>query len=213
MNVQEFLNLVLKDTVSIFSILNPISAGAIMLSLISDATKKEINTIAWKHTLTVFIGCFVVLLTGGFILMAFSISVDSIRAIGGVILLLMSIKMIQGEGHQGVNHSPKEQQSAMERQEIAVIPLAIPISLGPGLFATLITMQPGFGEPLPYAALIISLIISVTANYLVMRNMPRIRKLLGVNGMKVFSRLMGLIVGALSFQFLVAGVKGMWDVY
>ena len=213
MNTQEFLNLILKDSVSIFSIMNPISAGAIMLSLISDATKKEINTIAWKHTLTIFIGCFVVLLTGGFILMAFSISVDSIRAIGGVILLLMSVKMIQGEGHQGVNHSPKEQQSAMERQEIAVIPLAIPISLGPGLFATLVTMQPNFNEPLPYAAIFISVIISVAANYLVMRNMPRIRKLLGINGMKVFSRLMGLIVGALSFQFLVAGVKGMWDLY
>ncbi|GAB6045429.1 hypothetical protein JCM11957_10270 [Caminibacter profundus] len=84
----------LFDTVSLVTILNPIAATAIMLSLVKYSDIPEVSK---KTSLTVLIASVVTMFTGGVILQIFGINIPAIKAIGGVVLLIIALNMIQGK--------------------------------------------------------------------------------------------------------------------
>jgi multiple antibiotic resistance protein len=207
----ELINDTIKNTISLFSIMNPLSAGAVMLSLLEgeENMKQAVNGIARRNTMAVFISMLVIILIGSFILDIFEISTNSIKVIGGVILFLMAINMVQGQ-RQMVNHTEQEEKFARKKEDISIIPLGIPIIIGPGMMATLISMRSQAQEWPLIIGLFISVLLCTIGNYLVIRNMVFIQKMIGVNGLKIFSRIMGLIVGAISAQFIISGIKALW---
>ncbi|MGK7396048.1 MAG: MarC family protein [Candidatus Cyclobacteriaceae bacterium M3_2C_046] len=212
MNLADFFAELVKNTIALFSIMNPLSAGAIMLSLMQDDThiKQSVRHISKSNTLAVFIGMIATFFVGNLILEIFDISINSVKAIGGIVLLLMAINMVQG-GNQKVNYSKPEQEQAILKEDISVIPLGIPIILGPGLFATLLSLRTQTGEFLGYLSLILSIVICCLGSYLILRNMIYIKRIISEHGMKIFNRIMGLIVGAISIQFLISGIKVLWQ--
>lgn len=208
--VLEFLKQILGDTISIFTIMNPLSAGVIMLTLVHESTtKKEFKSIAFKNSRAVFIAMLLLYLGGTYIFSFFGIHADGLRVFGGVVLLLMAFNMVQGHGKK-VNHRPQDHQAAMDKEDISVVPLAIPIIVGPGLATTLITLSVGSEKVLDYVSVALAIAICATANFLILQRMPYIKQKLGVNGLKVFNRLMGLIVGSLASQMLISGVIGLY---
>ncbi len=212
--MEYYLTELLKHSINLFSIMNPISAGAIMLSLVGSHpnANAEIPGIARKNTLAVFAGMLATILLGNLILDFFGISVASIKVIGGVVLFLMALNMVQGSDSR-VNHSDKEQQHAATREDISVIPLGIPIIMGPGLIATLLSLRAQARDWQGALVLLVAILLCTLGSYLILRNMPLIKRALGENGMRVFTRIMGLIVGAMSAQFLLSGLKNLWASY
>lgn len=209
----DILRSILGDSISIFTIMNPLSAGAIMLTLVDeDTTKKEFNVIATKNSRTVFIAMVIMFLSGTYIFNFFGIQPDGLRVFGGIILLLMGFNMVQGHDKK-VNHRPTEHAAAQQRNDISMVPLAIPIIVGPGLATTLITLSISNDGWESYVSVIVAILICAVANYIILRRMPYIKKRLGVNGLKVFNRLMGLIVGSLASQMLINGVFGLYNHY
>lgn len=209
----EFLQQVLGDTISIFTIMNPLSAGVIMLTLVDeDTTRKEFSSIAFKNTRAVFIAMILLFLGGTYIFSFFGIQPDGLRIFGGIILLLMAFNMVQGHGKQ-VNHRPQDQKAAKERVDISTVPLAIPIIVGPGLATTLITLSIASTTWSDYASVSLGITICAISNYMILKRMPFIKKKLGTNGLKVFNRLMGLIVGSLASQMFISGVLGLYKDY
>ena len=155
----DLLREILADTISIFTIMNPLSAGVVMLTLVDDdTTRKEFNTIAVKNTRTVFIAMLVLFLSGTYIFNFFGIQPDGLRVFGGIILLLMGFNMVQGHDKK-VNHRPQEQVAAQMRNDISMVPLAIPIIVGPGLATTLINLSIGAGGWEDYTSVIIAIIL------------------------------------------------------
>lgn len=189
--------------------MNPLAAGAIMLTLCDEGvTNKEIRSVAFSATRAIFIAMLVIFLAGVYIFDFFGISPDGLRIFGGIILLTMGYNMVQGHGKR-VNHLPKEHEAAKQRNDISVVPLAIPIIVGPGLATTLITMSLGNAGWEGYVSGIGGIIISCAATLVILIRMPYIRKRLGENGLKVFNRLMGLIVGSLAVQMMLNGILGL----
>ena len=209
----EILKTILADSISIFTIMNPLSAGAIMLTLVDeDTTKKEFDVIATKNSRTVLVAMLVLYLSGTYIFNFFGIQPDGLRVFGGIILLLMGFNMVQGHDKK-VNHRATEQAAAQQRNDISMVPLAIPIIVGPGLATTLINLSISHTGWETYVSVISAIIICTIANYIILRRMPYIKKRLGVNGLKVFNRLMGLIVGSLAAQMLIIGAFGLYKFY
>ena len=207
----EFLKSVLGDTISIFTIMNPLSAGVIMLTLVSDnTTKKEFHTLALKNSRAVFIAMILLYLSGTYLFSFFGIHADGLRVFGGIILLFMGFNMVQGLGKQ-VNHKKQDHEAALERNDISTVPLAIPIIVGPGLATTLISMSIASTTALNYVSAIIGIFLCAFANFLILKRMPFIKEKLGVNGLKVFNRLMGLVVGSLAVQMLISGIIGLYN--
>jgi multiple antibiotic resistance protein len=58
--------------------------------------------------------------------------------------------------------------------------------------------------------LFISILLSSIITYIILRNASSISKYLGVNGLKILTRIMGLIIGAIAFLFLIGGIKALW---
>lgn len=193
--------------------MNPLSAGVIMLTLIDeDTSKKEFSSIAFKNSRAVFIAMILLFLGGTYIFSFFGIEPDGLRIFGGIILLLMAFNMVQGHGKK-VNHRPQDQAAARERDDISTVPLAIPIIVGPGLATTLITLSIGSRTWMQYLSVSLAIFVCSYANYLILKRMPFIKKKLGTNGLKVFNRLMGLIVGSLASQMFISGVVGLYKTY
>ncbi|MDZ7848431.1 MAG: MarC family protein [Owenweeksia sp.] len=115
----------------------------------------------------------------------------------------MGFNMVQGHG-KSVNHQPAEQEAAKSLNDISTVPLAIPIIVGPGLATTLVTMSVSASGWEDYLSGSVAIFICSMATLLVLRRMPYIKRKLGDNGLKVFNRLMGLIVGSLAAQMIIA---------
>ncbi len=209
----EAIKTFLHFTIGLLTILNPIAAAAIMVSLLSPSvTKKEINSISIKTSLTVLIASLVTVLLGDFIFKIFGINVYSIKIIGGVVLFVLALSMIKGQISE-TKHSSEETQEAKEKEDISIIPLGIPVLFGPGVIATLIIFKIKSHSLFDFGLLILSIVVSTTIVFFTLKNAVVLNKILGVTGMKITTRIMGLIVGAIASQFIVSGVKALWKMY
>ena len=93
--MESFFNLFLAEAVAVFAILDPVGVSAMLPSLLhQNITKQEIRKVAFMATLTAVIAFFIVLLSGDFILKLFGIDMNSLKAMGGVVLLFMAVNMI-----------------------------------------------------------------------------------------------------------------------
>jgi len=202
-----FIKEILFDTISLITILNPIAAAAIMLSLVKYS---EIPEVSKKTTLTVLIASIVTMFLGGVILKLFGINIPSIKAIGGVVLLIIALNMVQGKEIAPTNATKDEHKAAEEKEDVSVIPLGIPILFGPGVITTIIVLSEKSKTLLDKTILLAAIVLSSIIVYITLRNASYISKFLGVNGLKIVTRLMGLIIGAIAFLFLVGGIKALW---
>ncbi|QDF30006.1 MarC family protein [Halarcobacter anaerophilus] len=192
----------LQQTITLFAIMDPIGVSAIALSLLSpNITKTQIAIIAKKTTSTILIAFFVVLITGDLVLKLFGIHEDSLKVMGGIILLLMAITMVRGS--VTVN---KKENSDKNDEELAIIPIGIPIAFGTGLFTTIIIFKNQAASSVELFSLVISFCVNALVFYLVLKNSIYIKKYIGVTGQNIVTKLMGLIVGALAVQFIISGV-------
>ena len=198
---------ILFDTISLVTILNPIAAAAIMLSLVKYS---DIPDVSKKTTFTVFVSLLVTMFLGGIILKIFGINIPSIKAIGGVVLLIIALNMIQGKEIAPTNTTKEEKNAASEKDNIAIIPLAIPILFGPGVITTIIILSEKSKNLYDKIILFAAILLASATVYLTLRNAAFISKFLGVNGVKITTRIMGLVIGAIAFLFLVGGVKALW---
>jgi len=200
-------NEVLFDTVSLITILNPIAAAAIMLSLVKYS---EIPSVARKTSFTVFIASVITMFLGGVILKLFGINIPSIKAIGGVVLLIIALNMIQGKEVAPTNSTKEEHEAAEGKEDVAIIPLAIPILFGPGVITTIIVLAEKSKTLSEKLVLLCAIFLSSLIVYITLRKADIVSRFLGVNGLKIVTRLMGLVIGAIAFLFLVGGVKALW---
>ena len=128
----------LQQSITFFAILDPIGISAIALSILSpNITKTQINKVAYKATITIIIAFFVVLISGEMLLKLFGIDENSLKVMGGIVLILMAISMVNG------TTKPKDDNTLDEKnnEELSVIPLGIPIAFGTGLFTTIIIFK------------------------------------------------------------------------
>jgi multiple antibiotic resistance protein len=209
------VSLLLHYLIAIITILNPFAAASVMVSLIGEnATSKEVRDIAFKTTATVAIASLVTFYLGEYIFNFFGINVMSIKVMGGILLIIVALNMASGKMAH-TRHTDEEHAEALESEDIATVPLGIPILFGPGTIATLIVLSSPEIKIISllenYLLVSLAILIDSIIVYIILRNAIYVNKMLGVTGMKIFTRIMGLIVGAIAVQFLVFGVKGLWN--
>ena len=190
--------------------MNPFGAGAVMLSFLDeDSTKDDVRIVANKSGKAILISTVIAFLLGTYIFQFFGISAHSLRTFGGLILLMMGLSMVQGRNKK-INASDKERDAAKIKEDISVVPLSIPIIVGPGYITTLITASSEANSTWHYYGAIIGIFIATFFCYLILRNMISIKQKLGVNGLRIFTRVIGLVVGSIGAQMIIHGIKALW---
>ncbi len=209
MDVVESIHQLLSQSIGLLTIFNPIAGAAIMVSIMgAEPTQEEIALSARKTALTVFVACLVTVALGELLFNFFGINTYSIEVIGGLIILRMSMNMI--EGNYSTNHSAAESKEAIEKSDVSIIPLGIPVFFGPGAIATLILFKSKSQSWAEIITLLLSVIISCWVVFITLKNAKHISASLGVTGMKITTRVLGLVVGAIAVQFIITGVYTLW---
>lgn len=201
---------ILAFLAALFSMMNPIGGVGIFAGMTADRSPAEARAIARKCALAAAVTLMIVIWGGGALLKLFGITVDEIRAAGGLIVLLIGLHMLFNRDEHKTGDA--EAGAAREKESIAVVPLAIPLVAGPGTMATvLVAAQHHVGIvakiELSLAALSICMLTWVCFAFA-----GPLAKRLGADGMAVVSRVMGMVLMAIAVGMVSAGLKGMFPV-
>lgn len=208
----ELFQAFMQQAITFFAIMDPIGISAIALSLLStNITKTQITKVAYKSTITIIIAFFVVLISGEAILKLFGIDENSLKVMGGLVLILMAISMVTGNAK--TDDKKDDDESNKNDEEMAIIPIGIPIAFGTGLFTTIIIFKHQAETFIDLVSISVAFIINAILFYLILKNSIYIKKYLGLTGQNIITKLMGLIVGAIAVQFIVSGIVNLAKVY
>lgn len=189
-------------TVGMIAILNPIGNTAIYIGMTGDFNRHVQHKCAVHCTLAVFIILLLSIWFGEPLLRIFGISLGAFGSAGGLIVLLIALSMLRGQPHTPDYHTHVEEKTSHMKHQIAVVPLAIPIIAGPGAISTVIAN--GYLFSTSQDKLIESSIIMVITFCIgvILYFAPLIGRALGEYGMKVVTRVMGLVLAAIAMQML-----------
>ena len=195
----------IKYLVGIFAILNPLGAIPIYLSMMTDRRPEVMHRTAFKASVAVAVILTLAVWTGDSLLSFFGIGIPAFRIAGGLLVLLIAIAMF-GAKTSPARHTDAEQAEGEAKNDIAVVPLAIPLLAGPGAISLAIVDAHQAGS-LPDKIVFSVGIIGVTVVvWLVLRLAEPIGARLGTGGLNIATRVMGLILAAMAVQFMADGM-------
>lgn len=193
---------------ALVAVMNPMGSAAIFLSMTSDSTPAERARTANTAAIACTIALLVTLVAGKYILGFFSISLDGFRAAGGLILLLMALSMLRARPSR-MNSVTAERIEGEEKDDPGVFPLAIPLIAGPGALAAVIVYAENAVALSGWAMMSGVILGAGVVVFAALRAAVPMSNLLGVTGMNVLMRVMGLILAAIAVEMMTAGLAGL----
>ncbi|WP_075184745.1 MarC family protein [Teredinibacter haidensis] len=190
-----------------FATIGPIDVAAMFAALTPVATSRERRTLAIRASLIAAGILLTFALIGEFLLKSLGISLAALRTSGGVLLLLMAVDMVFARSSGGTSTTEEEVAEATTKRDIAVFPLATPLIAGPGAMgAVILLMANAEGNVAIQATVIFSLIVMLVFTLMCLLLAGQIHKMLGVTGMHVVTRVIGVLLAALAVQFVFDGI-------
>ncbi|MDW9242891.1 MarC family protein [Burkholderia cepacia] len=198
----------LKSFISLLALINPIGAVPFFLSLTAQQTDLERRRTIRIASVSVFCVMMVTALLGQQIIDFFGISVGSLEVGGGIIMLLMAINMLNAQ-IGNTRSTPEERHEAELKDNIAVVPLAIPLLTGPGSISTVIIYAANSRHWYERAGLVAIGAVLAFLCFVAMRLAEPIANWIGRTGINIATRLMGLMLSALAVEFIVNGLRAL----
>lgn len=204
----DVLSFALLAISSILIIVNPLGATLIYVSLTTNLDKPMRDSIARDSCrFAIFILLFVAVL-GAWILQLFGISLEAFRIAGGILLFGIGMEMVYAKTSR-TKLTATEKYESQDMQDIAIMPLAIPMIAGPGaITTTIVLMNEAIGlTPLAVFVVFLSVILSIVITYYMMRNSDYILSKVGQREYRAINRLMGMLLIAIAVQFVLTGIR------
>lgn len=198
----------LKSFISLLALINPVGAVPFFLSLTAQQTDGERRRTIRIASVSVFCVMTVTALLGQQIINFFGISVGSLEVGGGIIMLLMAINMLNAQ-IGNTRSTPEERHEAELKDNIAVVPLAIPLLTGPGSISTVIIYVANAHHWYERAGLVAIGAVLAFLCFVAMRLAEPIANWIGRTGINIATRLMGLMLSALAVEFIVNGLTAL----
>lgn len=199
----------IKIFVVLFVVVEPLSLVPMFGALTRGGSERYRRKMALKSTFLAAIILLVFAFTGNWFLGVMGISLDAFKIAGGLLLFMISLDMVFARPSGVRTTTVREQEEARYKEDISVFPLAFPLISGPGAMATLLLLVGEVQQdPLLFAGLIIILLLVLALSLLFMLLTPLVMRVLGVTGANVISRLLGVVLVALSVQYVVDGIRG-----
>ena len=199
---------VLQLFAALLAIMNPLTVVPVFLALTEGYSPAGRRGVAITASVTVFVTLAVVLLSGTRLLDFFGITINDFRVAGGILIFIMSLSLLRAAPSR-MRHVPEE---AEDRDNPAFFPLAIPMMAGPGSMTTVIlfgTVNTG-GVDLASALAVIALVCLLIVATLFMAGW--LAREVGVTGMNIATRLMGLILSAVAVGMIFEGLRGAFPI-
>lgn len=202
---------------TLFALLNPLGMLPVFIGYTANVNQGVQRWLALFVSLTVMALMLVFLLTGTAILNFFGITLDAFRIAGGVLLLLIGINIVTSDSAKAAKDlvfqadmTALSEAKSVYRQ--IVVPLAMPLLVGPGVIANLI-LYAGEAKSLKSDALLLGL-VGVTVGValltcVILLSGRFLRRLLGDVGLSIATRILGLLVASIGMQFVITGLTNV----
>jgi multiple antibiotic resistance protein len=145
---------------------------------------------------------------GSVIFRVLGVSMGAFRIAGGILLFLLAIDMLRAERSRQ-RTTPEEEAEGVDRPDVSIFPLAIPMLAGPGATSTVMVLVTRAERAWQYVVVFSAIALTSLASYWLLRGALRVERRLGRTGMNVLQRVMGLILAATAVQFVVEGVSNV----
>jgi multiple antibiotic resistance protein len=203
--VEEFAQFALITFTSILFIVDPIAALPSYLVITQDETAEQRRATALRACVAMALLLIGFGVGGRWIFRAFGITLPAFRIAGGLILWFVAMDMLRAQ--RSTQESREELAEGQAKEDVALTPLAMPILAGPGAISTVMVLA---GEAHSFArgaVVYASVALTALISYLILRLGERLVNFLGGTGIRVVTRIMGLLLAALATQFVVTGIK------
>lgn len=197
------LDTLLNAFLALFSILNPLSIVPMYSELTKDLDKKNRNKLFNIATLTGFLTLLVLMFTGRWVMeYVFQIHVAEFRIAGGILLTVLAIKQI-------VFYNPTELSGNADKvMEMGVVPMAIPLLVGPGAIVTAILVLDRDGWLIAITALVLTFLLC----FVIIRSSVVLARLMGKYGTLVVARILWIFIAAIGAHFLISGISEVFGI-
>ena len=178
---------------------SPFFVLSCFISMTRGYAPRERKHLAWRVATGVLIASLLLYLFGRYIFDLFGITIDAFRIGAGSVLFISALGMAQGKAVA---------QSDNVHQDVTIVPLTIPLTVGPGTIGALLVMGVADNQWDQKLGTIAALILAGLTVGMVLYLSNQFEKLLGEQGLQIVSRLMGLFVCALAAQIIFTGIQG-----
>ena len=197
--MQEQVHFFVAVWLKFFFIFTPFFALSMFLSMTGDYTEKRRRRLAVMISVAVAALCIGLLFLGNQLFAVFGITLNAFRIGVGALLFLSAVGLVQGR------KSPSEDN---QEADIAVVPLAMPVIVGPATTGTLLVMGAGLGSVTEKAVGCLALLFAVVCLGVMLLLGTAIERGIGHRGLNILSKLTGIILAALAAQMIMDGIQG-----
>ena len=197
---------------AIFAIVNPISGVMTFISLTSNMNDTDRIYVAKRSVALACAIAMIFAVSGEYILNFFSITTHSLRVAGGILLFLVALDMLFARTTRE-SITSEELSDAAHRDNISIFPMAMPMLTGPGAITTiLLYTNPTDGNILQIKFIVIvAILLTFVITFLIFWFSDFFHRVVGMTGMLVMTRMMGLFLGAIAVSFVSEGIKGLFN--
>jgi multiple antibiotic resistance protein len=191
---------------SIFVLVDPLAAIPTFLVMTADSDRIRRRSMALRAAVTCFVVLVAFAIAGRFIFNLFGITLPAFKIAGGIVLGLIGLDMVQARRSR-TKETPGDTEESLEKEDVGIIPLGIPMLAGPGSISTVMVF---ISQAADWShAVVIFLAIASTAaiSFMVLAAADRVRSFLGDTGIRILTRMMGLLLTAIAVQFILNGLQ------
>jgi multiple antibiotic resistance protein len=193
---------------AVFFVVDPIGVVPIFIAMTHGDSGERLRDTARRASLVAFGLLIFFALFGTLLFKVMGVSLAAFRVAGGVVLLITALDMLRARQSE-TKTSPGEAEEATEKEDVAIVPLALPLLAGPGAIATvmvLVSRGKGITNTLTVVG---AVVVTMIATYLLLRAAVLVQRVLGQSGVALFQRVMGLLLAAIAVQFIAEGGRDL----
>ena len=191
---------------SILFIVDPFAVIPTFLAMTERDAPAQRRVLARRGAWTCAITLIAFALGGSLIFKIFGITIGAFKIAGGVLIGLNALDMVQARRSQQ-RETAVEKAEGIQKEDIGIMPLGLPMLAGPGAISTVMVLALGAKSVAAMAAVYISIVLTALITFLVLSAASMVERRLGQTGMRILTRLMGLVLCAIAVQFIIDGIK------
>jgi len=195
--------------VTIFALVDPVGALPFFVALTEGFDDAD-RAIVIRRAVTVLGTVLMVFtLVGRFLFAAFGLTLAAFEIAGGILLFVVAYDMLHGEITRTKITAEDREEAVARRDEIAVVPLGIPLLAGPGAISTVMIYEGNAGnDPFQVLTVFVAVAITTVLTFFILKFGQPILRSLGRTGIMAMTRVLGLLLAAVGVQFVINGVLG-----
>ena len=189
---------------SVFFIVDPFATIPSFIAMTAGDTEAKRSRMARQAAWTCFLVLTVFAIAGSAIFALFGITPPAFKIAGGLLLFMVALDMLQAK-RSGTQEVSEERAEGLEKEEVGVAPIGIPMLAGPGAISTVMVLMGQSRNWWNVIPVFVAITVTALASFYILASANRVRGLLGEIGIRILVRLMGLVLVAIAVQFFVNG--------